>query len=331
MPLNIPLPDANFGGVLAGIPSEIEQNRLRRAQVQQALGNAAQSQMLAKLMGTAFGGNIPSSLSSQGYQLTPTDQQAINKLQPGQSYTIPSPQNQISQNDAQKRAKNMLQALGIIKPTLEEQQAADIETEYQKELGKTQAKKIGELENVAEAGIEAMPTYEAAAAITSHPDWAKMKSNPIVPGAQIEYYKRFGTPEQRRMIGEFASNTNQFILNSVKKFPQRFTNKDMTFMLSMKPNERDTLEAGQAKLESAYAYDKILSDRAALTAKIAREQRIPTNEAMQIANKQMYFEKIRNDIREKVRGANYSHKTYKNKKTGETISYEEARKRGIIE
>lgn len=49
MALNIPLPGANFGGIVAGIPEEMQQNRLRQAQEQREL---AKSRL-------PFGGEIP--------------------------------------------------------------------------------------------------------------------------------------------------------------------------------------------------------------------------------------------------------------------------------
>lgn len=281
-----------------------QEENYRKALTEQAYGNAAQSKMLSNLLGTAFGmdAGLPSNM---GAQSSPYNQ-------PGQAYPADSsnasPGMNKNPSDKMLAARKMLERIGFLQPTIEEKAASERENAYQKELAANDVKKISALEDVAQSGIEAEPSYQAAAQVISNPEWAKMRDFPLAPGAQLEYYKRAGSPEQRKMIGDFEVNANQFIVNSIKKFPQRFTNQDMSFMKSMKMSPNDSLEAAQAKLSGAWAYDQIMSQRAALAAKIAREQRIPVHEALKIANKQLNIDEMRKNIQEQVTGKKYENK-----------------------
>jgi hypothetical protein len=296
-----------------GQESEIS---LRKAQESKAIADSLQARMLANAYANYMG-----------------EQTNNNIKDTGQDYST-RPMNEFSGQinnqpfNSSNRSKKMLQAFGHIKETPDEQQEREAKTAYDKAQAESDVKKIGQLEDIAIAGIQSEPTYQEAAEITSNPAWAKMRDFPLAPGLQLSYYKRNGSPEQREMIGKFESKTNQFILDSIKLFPQRFTNQDLQFMLGMKVSGRDSLESGQAKLYSAYSYMKILSERSGIAAQIARERRISVTQALKIADKMIDGNKIRKQIEEQVKGK--SNKIYRNKKTGEEISEEEAKIRGII-
>ena len=300
---NLPLPKPGHEVLAEGFSKMLDrmmkqrelQNEepLNAAKTEEAKANANQKNMLANLMNIAQDGQGLNSTSNDIHpsQLTGTSSQSNNT----------SSSNQSQSSNRANKAKEVLQQLGYWKETPSEQQKREIETKYQGALAESDVKKISQLEDVAQAGIEAEPTYQEAAKVISNPEWAKMRDFSLAPGYQLEYYKRTGTPEQKKLITDFQSNANQFILNSIKKFPQRFTNSDLNFMRTMKINDNDSFEAAQSKLANAYAYDKILSERAGIAAQIAREKRIPVFEAMKLANKQMNIDKIRNDINESIK------------------------------
>ncbi len=312
------------------------ENQLRMAQTQQAMGTGARNTMIAKLMQEAYGtdeqnsGNIPTQNGIPPSNVENYPESNQQQISPKRNVSQVSGIGGVGNSSSRgQRAKRILQALKIVDQTPEEKQAMEIETAYQKELGTHAAKKINELQDTALAGEQAEDTYENAAEVMRNPAFKNMRDFPVAPNLQYSWYKRFGTPDQINLLGKFSGYTNQFILDSIKLFPQRFTNKDMSFMKHMKVDDQnDTISMMQGKLESAWKYRKLITETSKLASKIALAKRIPVDEAYSQARKQLNVDGMKKQIMSSIYGG--SKRRFKNSETGQIIDEAEARTQGII-
>ncbi len=152
------------------------------------------------------------------------------------------------------------------------------------------------------------PTFDELSNITSNPAFAKMMTHEYAPALDFAYYNRFGTKEQKDLLGQYKTFANQVITDSVHKFGSRFTNADLGFLLKQKITESDSLPAAQGKLKAMMLMSQFATKRSERAAEIMQEtldrggKKIPASKAIAMADKEMNGNKIRSDINKQVTG-----------------------------
>jgi hypothetical protein len=315
-------------------PYQIE---LLKAQAQESKGKASQSQMFSNLIRMAMGEDINQSQqqsqnlyqnqppgqnyfsdnpaineaanSNPGYQLTENDKQGINNLQPGESYRIPenqesdkkqqSPSNMQNQSPRQKIAMDWLQRFGHINPTVEEKSDIETKAAFNREMSSSDVKQNAKINEAIFSNEEITPVLEDIQKITANPEFQSMYKNPQYLGYDIKYLKKFGTPEQIKLLSSFGANTKSLYSHMSADFKGAFRDFERKIFDKAIPNEEtDTLPAMQAKVNTLLQLRSLMTQRLKLADQIFRSSKgaISQSSALQIAAKQIGSDKVAKEI-----------------------------------
>jgi hypothetical protein len=229
--------------------------------------------------------------------------QDINKikdLSEGQSYTIPLSQGEGQQNSSY--AENTGKYKGIV--------AEDTES------GKIRAKDISDLNNNVINAENSQTTLDSLSKIVSSPAFEQIRSTPLAGRHELSYYSKFGTPEQQNMVGQYYTLTGQIIKDNARDFGGQFRKGEQQLLEGMKASPSDTVDVARGKIEALSFMNKMMMQRSKLVSNIMSEKHINKLQALEIADKQLNGDEIRQQIHDKLNPT----VTIRNKKTGETMT-----------
>ncbi len=184
----------------------------------------------------------------------------------------------------------------------------------EKELTKEDAKKIGDLENNVFSGKIKEETLNELSSVVSNPAFQSMRQIPIAGKYELEGYAKFGTPEQKKLVGSYMTLTGQIIKDSARDFAGQFRIGEQALLNSMKPSLSDTYETAMGKIEALSLMNKMLTERSEITAQLMREGGLSLPKAMKEADKLMNVDDIRKDIRNRLQPQKEVEKTIEGKK-----------------
>lgn len=235
----IPLPSANFGAGIAEIPNDLMRQRLMEAQTQHAQANAAQSNMMAKLlegvggsMGNGENGSqmgLNRAMLLAGALHMPTQVVEGNLITPFGSFKVGETKAEGRAGEAQKEA-----AAATLKSTASNTlENANIN---------------GSIESLKE--MMDNPAYENLAGtakgkiITSQP-----LGLPVGSWLQKTFPGQF-SPEEAQMAGAAQGHFGAIVTGVAQKFKGPFRNMVNSIIGNMKPNMGDSLAVQKGKLKS---------------------------------------------------------------------------------
>lgn len=207
----------------------------------------------------------------------------------------------------------------------------DKEEKYQgrlsegKQSGKIRSDDIKELNDTAFNSNTMQGTLDQLSDIVNSPEFNEIRQIPIAGQHEIGWYSKFGTPAQKRMIGNFLSEQGQVVVNAAGQFKGAFRAGEQGLINTMKVNPSDMPEVASGKIQGMSLMNQMLSQRSAITARLMEDKHMSKGKAMELADKQVNGKAIRNKIDNSIKV------NVKNKKTGEikSISLSEARKLGV--
>lgn len=177
------------------------------------------------------------------------------------------------------------------------------ESEYAKTLNKEEGKTYSKMQDEAIAGVKAQPVLDEMASIVSDPVFEQIRQHPYLGHQEFGYYKRSGTPEQKRLAARFDIAANKLIADTAKGLNTRFTDKDLALAKSMKINDTDSLESAKAKAESLLFLHQIGQQRLDKALEIAATQRVSPYAAIKQADAALNGDKIREQIKSQIYGS----------------------------
>lgn len=194
-----------------------------------------------------------------------------------------------------------------------------------KKAGELRAGDIKELNDTAFNANTMQGTLDELSGIVNSPEFRQIRQIPIAGQHEIGWYAKFGTPAQKRMIGNFLSEQGQVVVNAAGQFKGAFRAGEQGLINTMKVNPSDMPEVASGKIQGMSILNQMLAQRSALTARLMEDQHLSKGKAMEIADKQVNGKKIREHLDKSIMI------TVRNKKTGDkkTISLLEARKLGV--
>lgn len=250
---------------------------LLQAQSQDAQAKAIKNQLIGNALNAALGGSQES-----GFQGLPS-QGAID--QTGSVEGIPT---QGIGNQSKQSAKSILQALGVLKETPEEQQQREISTEWSKNIQDVDKKQVQGWNDSLNENIEMVPVLERNQELLANPKLKDIYKHPEFLGYDIEFLKRYSKdPEVSRMLTELGANTKTLYQSIVSGFKGAARKFEFNLIDKMAPNEtKDTYPMLVAKTNAMLSIRELLSNRIKMAQKIWRDSqgKISPNEAMEKAN-----------------------------------------------
>lgn len=226
--------------------------------------------------------------------LTPQDRNAINQMQPGDSYVVGSgqaPQGQAQQPQqppmvqpaaSQTWAENVGQYGGIKKEG--------------EEAGKIRANDIKDLSDTVFSGQTKQATLDNINNIISSPAFEQVRQTPILGQHELAYFQRYGTPEQQNMVGQLVTLSGNVIRDASQDFKGAFRKGEQTLIQNMKINSGDTFNAARGKMEQLTYLNQMITQRARLTGQLMQQGHISKLQAEDMADKQINGDAIRSQI-----------------------------------
>lgn len=170
----------------------------------------------------------------------------------------------------------------------------------QKELTKGDAKIIEDLEkNVLSSTIK-QETLDELSSVVTNPSFQAMRQIPIAGKYELEGYSKFGTPEQKKLVGQYMTLTGQIIKDSARDFAGQFRIGEQALLNSMKPSLSDTYETATGKIEALSLMNKMLMERSRIMSDLMRERGLSLNKATSEADKLINADEIRNGIKQRL-------------------------------
>lgn len=192
-------------------------------------------------------------------------------------------------------------------------------------LGTLSGDDIKEMNDIAFNANTMQATIDRLNSTINSPEFREIRQIPLAGQHEIGWYAKFGTPAQKRMIGQFLDEQGQIVVNMASNFKGAFRAGEQSLINNMKVNDKDMPEVSSGKGMSISLLNQMLSQRSARTAQLMEDEHISKGKAMQIADKEVDGDKIRNHLEESIKI------NIRNPKTGErkTVSLTEAKKMGI--
>ncbi len=221
--------------------------------------------------------------------LSDVDRESINKLQPGESYTVQG--NQAQSNPFAPQNKNTF---------------AENAANYQgikregEELGKVRAETIKDLDNTFYNSQIKGATLDQLSQIVTSPTFEKIRQLPALGHHELAYYGRYGTEEEKQLVGQYYTLTGNIVKDSARDFPGQFRRGEQSLLFSMKPSPSDTADAAKGKIEALTVMNQMMGQRAKLTSQLMNQYHIDQGTAAEIADKQINGDDIRNKIHSKL-------------------------------
>lgn len=268
--------------------------------------------------------NILNALVNTGMSKTP--QNAFNQTQnqEGNEPLVPWLQNQIKNVFSQKTPSsgNQQSQNALIKPTMQDnenvnainqpdlQQGEQIDP-WAKNVGQykgdiKQGEKEGEFraENINDLELKQLGLSEAgnsmdrAIEIVTNPKFQKLKDDiPFFQDKQLSLLSSIGSQEQQDMIGDFISTAQKMQGDAVNSFKGKAMQREFDYAQKLKINESDTFGVALGKLRALKALKEIAQQKNDIMINLMRKK-VPLNEAIKQANKQVDVRKIENDVKE---------------------------------
>lgn len=257
------------------------------------------SNVLNKLKNSfGFGGQNSNQQSSNGLVqqrgLAQQDRSTVDMRSPDQPYvmqgnqvSIPQPIPQPTQSPDQNTFAENVGTYGGIK-------------EEGKEAGRIRAKEVNELSNTVFTGQTKQATLDQIGNILSSPIFEQIRQTPILGHHELSYYARYGTPEQQNIVGQLRTLSGNVIRDASQDFKGAFRKGEQQLLEDMKINPGDTVDAARGKMEQLSYLNKMITERARLTAKYMNQYHINKLQAEELADKQLNGDKIRSVIHNKL-------------------------------
>lgn len=191
---------------------------------------------------------------------------------------------------------------------------------YGKESGKNRAeaqKDIGEqLLGLSNSGA----VLDRMTSIVKNPAFQNMRNNiPYFQDKQLGWIKLNGTPEEKRLIGDFTTTAENYIASTVQSFRGKPLVREFDLAQRQKITDKDSVQAAEGKLRASIALKKIAEQKLNLINNFI-DKGDTEAKAIQKANKLIDVSKIEQETNTLLR----------NKPTDADIKYM-AQKRGISE
>jgi hypothetical protein len=254
--------------------------------------------------------------------MSPQDRQAVNQLQPGQSYQIQGNQPQgsgaVMRDDGSVQPQPMRTTPNPNisfdqngQPVLKDENAgqsyfekagtqAGIKEEL-KELGGQRAKAIGDLDEQYQQAIQAEVPVQHLMDMTQNPVFMNMRNKiPFFQDKQLNILAKTGTPEEQKLIGDFITTTMNAVANTVNSFGGRALVKEFDVADRMKISPNDTWNVMVGKLGSIGTFNEMTKQRARIASQLMQKEHINRGDAMQRADKMVDGAAIRKSIENKL-------------------------------
>ena len=196
-------------------------------------------------------------------------------------------------------ANNQRQTALEDKMKLEEYKAKLRGTEFEKQIGTEDAKNLSNLNKNLIVAREVQPNIDYIRSLANSPEMQSIKRNPLLFGKDITYFKKAGTKEEQRTIGEMTAVQKNMYADMAQKFKGAFRAGEQKLFEDLLPSDKDTLEVMLGKIQGMDALNRSVIQRLSMVDDLVRDQSNKTtiNHAMEQADKKFPISEIKKQVK----------------------------------
>lgn len=142
-------------------------------------------------------------------------------------------------------------------------------------------------------------TLDGFSDLLATPEFKELRSAALAGKYEFGVREKIGTPEQQKLLGEFASKQGQLVQNYVAGFKGQAMGKEINLANETKPTKGDTFDVMVGKISSMSELNKMTLERERITAQKMAEGKSYL-EAQLSADKEVNGDKIRKQIQERI-------------------------------
>ena len=247
----------------------------------------------------------------------PTPQEALQWQKSKRSGLNDNPNQMIMELTGGQRPKTNAEKTGEYKATVKRlEKGGEYQAEALKDIGKSQLALSGQ-----GAALDEMTK------IITNPVWQHARDTiPAFQSQQLGLLKVTGSPEMKKLAGEYTSAAQSIIINAVASMGSKHLSREYGIAEKQKINDSDTIESAEGKMTNAKNLHDI-AEKKSIIIKNLLKKGVDEADAVEQANKQVDVNAIRKAT-EKLLERKIS---ITNNKTGKTeiVSVKEAQKRGV--
>lgn len=165
-----------------------------------------------------------------------------------------------------------------------------------KELGRIRAASKKELDQDYQQALQLKQPFERLTKIITNPVFQNLRNIPGFQKMQMNAKATLGTPEEKKLIGEFQAAARQVVSATVKGFGGRILASEIPLSESMKLSDNDSIEAMLGKAPVIEAFNEMTLQRSRLASKLMKEQHLDKGDALEQADKMIDGDKIRQQV-----------------------------------
>lgn len=185
--------------------------------------------------------------------------------------------------------------------------------EQGKKAGELRAVASDEMGNIYSSALNKETTLKHLGRVINSPEMISMRNIPIGQRQEIGYYKKFGTPEQKRIAGKFITDIGEVVKDAAQDFKGQFRVGEQGLVNSMKVNEDDDIDVAIGKWEGMMYMVKVAKERSGLAQQLIDERHMSKADALKMTDQILKPEKIEADVNAMINPM----RRVRNKKTGE--------------
>ena len=161
------------------------------------------------------------------------------------------------------------------------------------ELGKIRATSVKELDQDYQQALQLKQPIDLLGKIISNPRFQNLRNLPGFQKLQMNGKIAIGTPEEKKLIGQFQAAARQVVSATVKGFGGRILASEIPLSESMKLSDNDSIEAMLGKEPVIKAFNEMTLQRSKIASKLMKDYHLDKGEALEQADKMVDGEAIR--------------------------------------
>jgi hypothetical protein len=164
------------------------------------------------------------------------------------------------------------------------------------ELGKIRAASVKELDQDYQQALQLKQPIDLLGKIITNPKFQNLRNLPGFQKLQMNGKATFGTPEEKKLIGEFQAAARQVVSATVKGFGGRILASEIPLSESMKLSDNDSIEAMLGKEPVIKAFNEMTLQRSRIASKLMKDYHLDKGDALEQADKMVDGEAIRKKV-----------------------------------
>lgn len=161
------------------------------------------------------------------------------------------------------------------------------------ERGKIRATSMKELDQDYQQALQLKQPIDLLGKIISNPRFQNLRKIPGFQKLQMNGKIAIGTPEEKKLIGEFQAAARQVVSATVKGFGGRILASEIPLSESMKLSDSDSIESMLGKEPVIKAFNEMTLKRSRIASQLMKDYHLDKGEALEQADKMVDGEAIR--------------------------------------